>query len=163
MKTAPAILPKNLKILNILGEHIQLARLRRKFSAEQVAERAGISRKTVYNIEQGIPTVAIGSYLQVLFVLGLEKDLSMVASTDPLGRKLQDAGITTAKRAPKKSNKSPFLLPVVQWAKNEEAEKIINDMRREIAKWRTVAKKVGISSSEIEQTKRAFRDAEMKK
>ena len=105
MKKAPAILPKNLKVLNILGEHIQLARLRRKFSAEQVAERAGISRKTVYNIEQGIPTVAIGSYLQVLFVLGLEKDLSMIAATDPLGRKLQDAGITTAKRAPKKSNK----------------------------------------------------------
>jgi len=105
MKTASTILPKNLKLLNVLGEHIQLARLRRKFSAEQVAERAGISRKTVYNIEQGIPTVAIGSYLQVLFVLGLEKDLSMVAATDPLGRKLQDAGITTAKRAPKKSNK----------------------------------------------------------
>ena len=105
MKTAPAILPKNLKLLNVLGEHIQLARLRRKFSAEQVAVRAGISRKTVYNIEQGIPTVAIGSYLQVLFVLSLEKDLSMVAATDPLGRKLQDAGITTAKRAPKKSNK----------------------------------------------------------
>jgi transcriptional regulator with XRE-family HTH domain len=105
MKTASTILPKNLKLLNVLGEHIQLARLRRKYSAEQVAERAGISRKTVYNIEQGIPTVAIGSYLQVLFVLGLEKDLSMVAATDPLGRKLQDAGITTAKRAPKKSNK----------------------------------------------------------
>ena len=104
MKTAPAILPKNLKVLKELGEHIQLARLRRKFSAEQVAERAGISRKTVYNIEQGVPTVAIGSYLQVLFVLGLEKDLSMVAATDPLGRKLQDAGITIAKRAPKKSN-----------------------------------------------------------
>ena len=105
MKTAPAILPKNLQVLNELGAHIQLARLRRKYSAEQVAERAGISRKTVYNIEQGMPTVAIGSYLQVLFVLGLEKDLSMVAATDPLGRKLQDAGITTAKRAPKKSNK----------------------------------------------------------
>ncbi len=105
MKKAPAILPRNLKVLNVLGEHIQLARLRRKLSAEQVAERAGISRKTVYNIEQGVPTVAIGSYLQVLFVLGLEKDLSMVAATDPLGRKLQDAGITTAKRAPKKSNK----------------------------------------------------------
>ena len=104
MKIAPAILPKNLKVLKVLGEQIQLARLRRKFSAEQVAERAGISRKTVYNIEQGIPSVAIGSYLQVLFVLGLEQDLSMVAASDPLGRKLQDAGITVAKRAHKKSN-----------------------------------------------------------
>jgi DNA-binding XRE family transcriptional regulator len=105
MKVAPVILPKNLRILVELGEHIQLARLRRKFSAEQVAERAGISRKTVYNIEQGVPTVAIGSYLQVLFVLGLEKDLAAVAANDPLGRKLQDAGIAVAKRAPKKQNK----------------------------------------------------------
>ena len=102
MKTAPAILPKNLKVLKVLGEQIQLARLRRKFSAEQVAERAGISRKTVYNIEQGIPSVAIGSCLQVLFVLGLEQDLSMVAASDPLGRKLQDAGILIRKRSPKR-------------------------------------------------------------
>lgn len=106
MKTAPAILPKNQKILKQLGEHIQLARLRRRLSAEQVAERAGISRKTVYHIEQGSPTVAMGSYLQVLFVLGLEKDLSSVAAADPLGRKLQDAGILIGKRAPRKADKS---------------------------------------------------------
>ena len=103
MKTAPAILPKNLKILKELGEQIQLARLRRKFSAAQIAERTGMGRKTVYNIEQGSPSVSIGSYLQVLFVLGLEKDLTMVAASDPLGRKLQDAGIVTGKRAPKQT------------------------------------------------------------
>jgi transcriptional regulator with XRE-family HTH domain len=106
MKTAPSILPKNLKILKDLGEHIQLARLRRKLSAEQIAERTGLGRKTIYNIEQGSPTVAIGSYLQVLFVLGLEKDLTTVAAADPLGRKLQDAGIITNKRAPKQTKKS---------------------------------------------------------
>jgi transcriptional regulator with XRE-family HTH domain len=106
MKTAPAILPKNLKILKQLGEHIHLARLRRRLSAEQIAERAGISRKTVYHIEQGSATVAMGSYLQVLFVLGLEKDLSLVAAEDPLGRKLQDAGILIGKRASRKAEKS---------------------------------------------------------
>ena len=106
MKSTLTILPKNLKILKELGEQIQLARLRRKFSAEQVAERAGLGRKTVYNVEQGSPSVSIGSYLQVLFVLGLEKDLTMVASSDPLGRKLQDAGIVTGKRAPKQTKKS---------------------------------------------------------
>ncbi|MFM7359366.1 MAG: type II toxin-antitoxin system HipA family toxin [Sediminibacterium sp.] len=42
--------------------------------------------------------------------------------------------------------------------KNEEAAKILNDMQCEIEKWRTVAKKLGISSGEIEQTKRAFRN-----
>lgn len=81
-----------------LGEQIQLARLRRRLSVEQIAERTGLGRKTIYNIEQGSPTVAIGSYLQVLFVLGLEKDLLAVAAADPLGRKLQDAGILSGKR-----------------------------------------------------------------
>ena len=41
--------------------------------------------------------------------------------------------------------------------KKDEAIKILNDMQLEIANWRTVAKKLGISSSEIEQMKRAFR------
>lgn len=44
--------------------------------------------------------------------------------------------------------------------KKDEAIKILNDMQLEIAKWRTVAKKLGMGSSEIEQMKRAFRDLE---
>ena len=55
-----------------LGERIQLARLRRDWTAENVAYRASISRKTLHNVETGKPTVAIGTYLQVLFVLGLK-------------------------------------------------------------------------------------------
>lgn len=102
MKKQVILLPKNQQILLQLGEHIQLARLRRKLSAEQVSERAGISRKTLYNIELGVATVAIGNYLQVLFILGLEKDLSQVAASDPLGRKLLDLGIKTNLRAPKR-------------------------------------------------------------
>jgi transcriptional regulator with XRE-family HTH domain len=95
-----------LRILKDLGEHIQFARLRRKLSAEQIAERTGLGKKTIYNIEQGSSTVAIGSYLQVLFVLGLEKDLTQVAAADPLGWKLQDVGIIIRKLAPKQSKKS---------------------------------------------------------
>jgi len=47
MKVAPIILPRNVKILKDLGEQIQLARLRRKFSSEQIAERAGISLEKI--------------------------------------------------------------------------------------------------------------------
>lgn len=89
------------KILSRLGANIKLARLRRKFSTTQVSERAGINRITLWQIEKGSPNVSIGSYAQVLFVLGLEKDLLKVAEDDILGRKLQDAGILLKKRAPK--------------------------------------------------------------
>jgi len=98
------ILPKTRKILVELGENIKLARLRRKLSTDQVAERAGISRPTLFSIEKGSPTVSIGYYLLVLQVLGLEKDLSLLAKDDEFGRKLQDAKIITKERAPKKKH-----------------------------------------------------------
>lgn len=99
----PILLPKNLKILTALGENIKLARLRRKLSTTQVSERANIARTTLWAIEKGLPNVALGSYLQVLFVLGLEMDLLKVAGDDPLGRKLQDAKLLVKERAPKKN------------------------------------------------------------
>jgi len=99
------LLPRLTKILEGLGEDIKLARLRRKLSAEQVAERAGISRSTLWQIEKGLPNVSMGYYAQVLFVLGLEKNLSEVAANDALGRKLQDAGLLVKSRAPKKKMK----------------------------------------------------------
>lgn len=86
----------------IVGEQIKLARLRRKLSTEQIAERAGISRVTLWQIEKGVPTVAMGAYFQVLFVLGLEQDFLKLAGDDILGRKLQDAGLITKERAPKR-------------------------------------------------------------
>lgn len=85
-----------------LGDNIHLARLRRDLSSEQVAERAGISRNTLIKIERGDEGVAIGMYLRVLIVLGLEKDLTNVAKDDILGRKLQDLGLLTPKRATKR-------------------------------------------------------------
>lgn len=99
------ILPKTKRILSVMGENIKLARLRRKLSAEQVAERANISRPTLSAIEKGSPTVSIGSYLLVLQVLRLEKDFLLLAKDDELGRKLQDAQISTKERAPKRKSK----------------------------------------------------------
>jgi transcriptional regulator with XRE-family HTH domain len=96
------LLPKMEKVLVQVGENIKLARLRRKLSAEQVAERANISRPTLWSIEKGAGSVAMAAYAQVLFVLGLERDLIKLAGDDPLGRKLQDAELIVKKRAPKK-------------------------------------------------------------
>ena len=98
---SPILLPKIKQILNEFGENIKLARLRRKLSSEQLAERAGISRSTLIKIEKGDEGVSIGNYMNGLKALGLEKYCLAVARDDELGRKLQDAKIITKRRAPK--------------------------------------------------------------
>jgi hypothetical protein len=57
-----------------------------------------MARSTLGLIEKGSPGVAMSAYLQVLFVLGLENDLQQVAADDPLGRKLQDAGLLSGRK-----------------------------------------------------------------
>lgn len=102
MKTRNTILlPRAQKPISVLGENIKIARLRRKFSAEQVAERANISRPTLVSIEKGNPNVTIGAYVKVLSVLGLENDIMEVANDDKLGRRLQDAKLIVRERAPR--------------------------------------------------------------
>ena len=97
-----ALLPKHERLLHELGENLRMARLRRNLPSEQVAERAGIARNTLIKIENGDEGVAIGSYLCVLIVLGLEDDLRAVAQDDVLGRKLQDAGLSVSRRVSRK-------------------------------------------------------------
>jgi len=86
-----------------MGKQIKMARLRRKISAELVAERAGISRATLWAVEKGSPSVSIGIYAAVLHALnGMDRDLLLIAKDDELGRKLQDLDLPIRKRAPKK-------------------------------------------------------------
>lgn len=98
-------LPSLKRLMQGLGENIRRARLRRKLSAEQVAQRAGMNRRTLSDIEKGTPSVTIGSYLNVLHVLGLHEDVLLVAKDDELGRKLQDADLLIKERAPRKISK----------------------------------------------------------
>ena len=94
------------EILKALGENIHLARLRRKISTTMLAERAGMTRNTLRSIERGDSGVTVGAYANVLFCLGLEKDLLLIGHDDTLGRKLQDAALThTKKRVSRRGTK----------------------------------------------------------
>ena len=88
--------------MQIVGEQIRLARLRRNLSVAQVAERATCSPLTVSRIEKGAPTVAIGIYLRVLYALQLDDDILSLAKDDELGRVLQDMNLPQRERASKK-------------------------------------------------------------
>ena len=106
-KRSIVVMPSTLSILRQMGEQIKLARLRRQLSAELIAERAGISRATLWNIEKGSPSVSMGAYAAALHALGgMDRDLLMVAKDDELGRKLQDLDLLLKKRAPKQGGES---------------------------------------------------------
>jgi transcriptional regulator with XRE-family HTH domain len=77
---------------------MRLARKRRKLSMQLFAERVNVSRETLRRLEQGDHTIAIGTYMRALRVLGLDKDIDNVARDDELGRKLQD--IELLRRSP---------------------------------------------------------------
>ena len=66
-------LPRAARLILIkLGEDIAVARKKRRVSTVSMAERAFISRGTLYKVERGDPTVSIGIYATVLAILGLD-------------------------------------------------------------------------------------------
>ena len=88
-----------------MGEQIKLARLRRDLSAELVAQRAGISRASLWKVEQGNPSVAMGIYAAVLHALGnMDTDLMLVARDDEMGRQMQDMNLLSRKKASRRKD-----------------------------------------------------------
>ncbi|MGK0222120.1 MAG: transcriptional regulator with XRE-family HTH domain [Limisphaerales bacterium] len=80
------------KALMKLGEDIQVARKKRRLSTASLAERAFISRSTLYRVEQGDSTVTMGIYATILSILGMAERLGDVAdrSDDTLGLDLEE-------------------------------------------------------------------------
>ncbi|WP_085537475.1 transcriptional regulator [Massilibacteroides vaginae] len=96
-------LPRKLgQKLQITGEQIRLARLRRNLSISQIAERATVSDLSVIRAEKGLPTVSIGIYLRILYALQLDDDILLLAKEDPIGKALQDLSLKQRTRASKK-------------------------------------------------------------
>lgn len=125
-KRVTVVMPQVQKILSQMGDQIKLARLRRKLSAEVVSERAGISRATLWQIENGSSSVSIGSYASVLTALALQNDLLLIAKDDVLGRTYQDLNLKVRKRTSKtfvkktsEENKSFNIMEYLQEYKND--------------------------------------------
>lgn len=90
---APETLPRAARqALVKLGADIVVARKKRRISTVSMAERAFISRATLYKVEKGDPTVSMGIYATVLAILGLAGGLAEVADriNDSLGLDLDE-------------------------------------------------------------------------
>lgn len=99
----PALYPTQARLLQAFGQRLREARLRRRLTGGQVAERAHISRATLVKVEQGDAAVTLGTYTRVLTVMGLDPDLAKLAAEDPVGRRLQDAQLSVPRRAPRRA------------------------------------------------------------
>lgn len=95
-----------LKHLEELGLRVRTARVRRRMSTEDLAQACGIGRRTLYRIESGESGIALGTFLSVLWKLGLLDTLHGVANpdTDEHGKTLEAASRPQRVRAPTPDN-----------------------------------------------------------
>jgi transcriptional regulator with XRE-family HTH domain len=76
-------LPREVRTcLEGLGQRVKTARVRRGLSTEDFAQECGIGRRSLYRIETGEPGVALGTFLSVLWKLGLLESVQGVAHPD---------------------------------------------------------------------------------
>lgn len=95
-----------LKHLEDLGERVRIARVRRRMSAEDLAQACGIGRRTLYRMEKGDPGIALGTFMMVLWKLALLDTIGGVAhpDTDDHGKILEAATRPKRVRASKPDN-----------------------------------------------------------
>ncbi len=126
-KTIAPLLPSTIELLRSFGDRLRLARLRRRLTAKQVAKRAGMAPMTLRSLERGGAGVTMGAYLAVMQVLGVEKDMDLLAAVDPLGRELQDAQLPVHNKATARTTPSAPADPILPKAvrrKNAPAAQI---------------------------------------
>ena len=90
-RVARDLFPATQRRAEALGTRLRAARLRRRMSGAEMAERAYISRTTLRKLEAGDLSVSTAILARVLEVLGLEQDLDSIAADDEVGHSLADA------------------------------------------------------------------------
>ena len=101
--TAPALVAE---IARTLGSRIRLARMRRRVSLRELAERAGVNHKTAAAVEAGNLLTGIGAYLALIWALGLELEVMSLLNPDHDEEGKQRELARTPKRARAKKGSS---------------------------------------------------------
>lgn len=97
--------PQTQRRAEALGERLRLARMRRRMSLTELADRVGVARGTLTRLEQGDLSISLGLLARVLAILGLEEDLDQLGRDDELGQRLQDVRLRRPRRPSAKQAK----------------------------------------------------------
>jgi transcriptional regulator with XRE-family HTH domain len=91
MDMARALSPMTRDAVTVVGQLVASERRRQRRTAADLAERAGISRDTLHRVERGDPSVAIGTALELLVLLGVPlfaQDADFLSRQVATGRQL---------------------------------------------------------------------------
>lgn len=101
LSTMPPIV---LAQLQHLGEHLAIARKRRKESRRAWAERIGVTEPTLARMEKGDPSVAFGSYATALWLMGRAQALAELAAPEfdrgALDSEVRAAALRSVRKGP---------------------------------------------------------------
>ena len=94
------------KAMKKLGADLKEARIKRRLTMALVEERAGITHITLSRVEQGEPTVSMGIYAKVLFVLGLVENIYEIANPDKdeVGKIIESENLPKRKKKKKQES-----------------------------------------------------------
>jgi hypothetical protein len=116
-----------------------------------------MSPMTLRSLERGGSGVTMGAYLAVMQVLGVEKELDLLAKTDPLGRGLQDARLPAAKTTARVGRASPAHPAPYFRIDLKSANQIIAGSQAIVKQWPKLAASLNIPAREQQWMASAFR------
>lgn len=85
MGVGKVLSPLTLEAARLLGRKVSLARRERCWTIAELAERVGVSVVTIRKVEQGDPTVALGTALEAAVIVGV-----VLFHENPYRRALED-------------------------------------------------------------------------
>ncbi len=85
----PTYSPATMEALHLLGKRVRLARLERRWTLAELAERVGVSPVTIRKVETGDPSVALGTALEAAVLAGVA-----LFDPDPIRRVFESAHLS---------------------------------------------------------------------
>lgn len=101
-----------------LCKRLESIRLSRNITQAQLAEKAGVSPRTIGRLEKG-QGVSVDTFIRIMMALGIQQNLEALLP-DPIVRPIERVGIGRGERKRARPNQSSDERPTWSWGDGEE-------------------------------------------